>query len=56
LLLLVLGGAREAVLRMTMEKLEVARQMHDSGKHSVAAIAETVGVSRATLYRSLQAA
>jgi DNA invertase Pin-like site-specific DNA recombinase len=42
--------------KMTTEKLEVARSMHSSGKHSVAAIAETVGVSRATLYRSLRPA
>jgi len=42
--------------KMTPEKLEVARSMHDSGKHSVAAIAETVGVRRATLYRFLRAA
>jgi AcrR family transcriptional regulator len=41
---------------MTPEKLEVARSMYGSGKHSVAAIAATVGVSRATLYRTLKAA
>jgi DNA invertase Pin-like site-specific DNA recombinase len=39
---------------MTPEKLEVARQMHESRKHTVAAIAATLGVSRATLYRSLR--
>jgi DNA invertase Pin-like site-specific DNA recombinase len=42
--------------KMTPEKLEVARSMYGSGKHSVAAIAATVGVSRATLYRTLKAA
>jgi DNA invertase Pin-like site-specific DNA recombinase len=42
--------------KMTPEKLEVARQMYESGKHSVAAIAATVGVSRATLYRTLRTA
>jgi DNA invertase Pin-like site-specific DNA recombinase len=42
--------------KMTPEKLDVARSMYESGKHSVAAIAQTVGVSRATLYRSLSRA
>jgi DNA invertase Pin-like site-specific DNA recombinase len=42
--------------KMTPEKLEVARQMYESGKHPVAAIAATVGVSRATLYRTLRTA
>jgi DNA invertase Pin-like site-specific DNA recombinase len=41
--------------KMTPEKLEVARRMYDSGKHSVSAIAATVGVSRATLHRALRA-
>jgi DNA invertase Pin-like site-specific DNA recombinase len=42
--------------KMTPEKLEVARSMYSSGKHTVASIAETVGVSRATLYRTLRTA
>ena len=42
--------------KMTPQKLEVARTMYDSKSHSLAAIAETVGVSRATLYRALKAA
>ena len=42
--------------KMTPQKLEVARSMYASKKHSLVAIAETVGVSRATLYRALKAA
>ncbi|MGI8608142.1 MAG: recombinase family protein [Candidatus Dormibacteria bacterium] len=38
---------------MTPEKLAVARQMYDSREHTVATIAKTVGVSRASLYRHL---
>lgn len=44
-------GGRPSV--MTTEKLKVARAMYDSGEHTTAAIARTVGVSRATLYRAL---
>jgi DNA invertase Pin-like site-specific DNA recombinase len=44
-------GGRPAVL--TGEKLQVARQLYDSKLHTVASIARTVGVSRATLYRHL---
>jgi DNA invertase Pin-like site-specific DNA recombinase len=45
-------GGRPSV--MTPEKVSVARTMYESKSHSLAAIAETVGVSRATLYRSLR--
>jgi DNA invertase Pin-like site-specific DNA recombinase len=45
-------GGRPPV--MTPEKVSVARTMYESREHSLAAIAETVGVSRATLYRSLR--
>jgi len=45
-------GGRPTV--MTPEKLSVARKMYDSGEHTVAAIAETLGISRATVYRALQ--
>jgi DNA invertase Pin-like site-specific DNA recombinase len=38
---------------MTAEKTVIARQMYDSREHTVATIAATVGVSRATIYRSL---
>jgi len=38
---------------MTPEKLAVAKDMYDSRKHTVEAIANTVGVSRPTLYRHL---
>jgi DNA invertase Pin-like site-specific DNA recombinase len=38
---------------MTEQKLRVAREMLASGEHTMKAIAATVGVSRATLYRHL---
>lgn len=38
---------------MSKEKVEVARGMYKSGDHTVKAIAETLGVSRATVYRHL---
>jgi AcrR family transcriptional regulator len=41
---------------MTPEKLRVAREMYDAREHTVAAIAATLGVSRATIYRSLATA
>jgi DNA invertase Pin-like site-specific DNA recombinase len=44
-------GGRPAA--MTAEKTTIARQMYDSREHTVAAIASTLGVSRATIYRSL---
>lgn len=44
------GGRPSA---MTPAKLEVARQMHSSKQHTMATIASTVGVGRATLYRAL---
>ena len=34
-------------------KLQVAQEMYRSGEYSVAAIAKTLGVSRASLYRHL---
>lgn len=39
--------------KVTPEKLAVMQSMYDSNEHTVAAIAETVGVSRATVYRHL---
>ncbi|MCP3877275.1 MAG: recombinase family protein [Sulfitobacter sp.] len=39
--------------KITPEKLAVVQSMYDSKQHTVAAIAETVGVSRATVYRHL---
>ena len=45
-------GGRKTV--MTPEKLAVARSMYDSGEHTVAAIADVVGVSRASIYRHLK--
>jgi len=39
---------------MTSAKLGVARKMYESKRHTVAEIAATVGVSRATIYRSLK--
>jgi DNA invertase Pin-like site-specific DNA recombinase len=38
---------------MTDQKMRVAREMLASGKHTMQAIAATVGISRATLYRHL---
>lgn len=38
---------------MTPEKIAVARQMYASREHTVEAIANTVGVSRKTIYRHL---
>jgi predicted transcriptional regulator len=38
---------------MTTHKLQVAQQMYRSGQYSVAAIATTLGVSRASVYRHL---
>ncbi len=44
-------GGRPPV--MTAQKIEVARQMYDSKEHTVEAIANTLGVSRKTIYRHL---
>jgi DNA-binding transcriptional regulator LsrR (DeoR family) len=38
---------------MNADKLRVARGMHASGQYTVAAIAKTLGVSRASVYRHL---
>jgi transposase-like protein len=38
---------------LTGHKLQVAQQMYLSGQYSVAAIAKTLGVSRASIYRHL---
>jgi predicted transcriptional regulator len=38
---------------MTAHKLQVAREMYRSGQYTVAAIATTLGVSRASVYRHL---
>lgn len=46
-------GGRPPV--MTEQKLRVTREMLDSGEHTMEAIARTVGVGRATLYRYLKA-
>jgi DNA invertase Pin-like site-specific DNA recombinase len=45
-----LGGRPSS---MTPQKLAIARQLYDGRQHTVAAIAETLGVSRATIYRHL---
>jgi DNA invertase Pin-like site-specific DNA recombinase len=44
-------GGRPSV--MSTHKLQVAQQMYHSGQYSVAAIAKTLGVSRASVYRHL---
>jgi AcrR family transcriptional regulator len=38
---------------MTAYKLQVAQEMYRSGQYTVAAIAKTLGVSRASIYRHL---
>lgn len=45
------NGGRRSV--MTPDKLRVARELRDGGQHTMAAIARTIGVGRATLYRHL---
>jgi len=45
-------GGRPPV--MTPDKVTVARQMYASKEHTIEAIAETVGVSRASVYRHLE--
>ena len=44
-------GSRPSVL--TGQKLRVARELYASGRYTVAAIAKTLGVSRASVYRHL---
>ena len=44
-------GGRPSVL--TGHKLRVAEEMYRSGQYTVAAIAKTLGVSRASIYRHL---
>ena len=44
-------GGRPSVL--TAHKLRVAQEMYRSGEYSVATIATTLGVSRASIYRHL---
>jgi DNA invertase Pin-like site-specific DNA recombinase len=39
----------------TPEKTALAREMYDSRRHTVAAIARSLGVSRASIYRCLEA-
>jgi DNA invertase Pin-like site-specific DNA recombinase len=39
--------------KMTEDKLRVAQEMYDSNKHTIEAIANTIGVSRKTIYRHL---
>ncbi len=45
-------GGRPTV--MTPEKIATARQLFDSVEYTVAAIAEVVGVSRASIYRHIK--
>ena len=47
------GGRRPV---MTPDKVKVARQMYDAREHTVEAIAQTLGVSRKTIYRHLDPA
>ena len=45
-------GGRRTV--MTPEKVKLAREMYDAHEYSVEKIAETIGVSRMTVYRHLE--
>jgi DNA invertase Pin-like site-specific DNA recombinase len=47
------GGRPRA---MTPDKVRLARQLYDSREHTVEAIAKTLGVSRASIYRNLSPA
>jgi DNA invertase Pin-like site-specific DNA recombinase len=47
-------GGRPPVV--TSQKLAIARQRYDARQHTMAAIAQTLGVSRASLYRHLRPA
>ena len=38
----------------TPKKIAMAQSLYDEGKHSINDICQTLGVSRATLYRSIQ--
>ena len=40
--------------KLNDRQIALARQMHASGEHTVAAIAETFGVTRPTIYRALE--
>jgi DNA invertase Pin-like site-specific DNA recombinase len=42
--------------KLTPEQIQVARSMYASKEHTLATIAQTVGVSRATIYRALKTA
>jgi DNA invertase Pin-like site-specific DNA recombinase len=44
------GGRRP---KLTARQLEMARQMHASGTHTITAIADVLGVARSTVYRAL---
>jgi DNA invertase Pin-like site-specific DNA recombinase len=46
-------GGRPPVL--TGHKLEAARELYRSGQYTVSAIVKTLGVSRASIYRHLDA-
>ena len=41
---------------MTPDKVRLARPLYDSREHTVEAIAKTLGVSRASIYRHLSPA
>jgi AcrR family transcriptional regulator len=47
------GAAAADPTVMTPEKLKAARQLYDPRQHTIAEIAATLGVSRASIYRSL---
>jgi DNA invertase Pin-like site-specific DNA recombinase len=47
------GRAGGRPLRMTLQKVAIARQMYETHEHTVAVIARTLGVSRTSVYRHL---
>ena len=48
-----LGCSAGEDLGMPAHKLQVAQEMFSSGQYTVTAIAKTLGVSRASIYRHL---
>jgi DNA invertase Pin-like site-specific DNA recombinase len=41
--------------KLDRKKIDMAQQLYDAGEHSIADICQTLGVSRATLYRAIRA-
>ena len=41
-------------MKLTPEKVKIAREMYESREHTIYAIARTIGVGRSTGYRALE--